>query len=102
LKRALLYTTIAMILGLTMVLVPVTILANKSVENHYAVVEQVPRIAMLPKEAEQFGGFFDLAQSKYPSADFTVLAVGFAIALAAYLLVKRRRPRLVLRWTPPY
>ena len=91
-----------MVLGLTLVLVPVTIFANKSSENHYAVVEQVP-VAMLPTNgAKQFGGFFDLAQSSYPSADFTVLAVCFVVALAAYLLLKRRAPRHVIRWMPPY
>jgi hypothetical protein len=102
LNRALLYIATAVVVGLTLVLAPATIFANKNAGKDYAVLEQVPIQIISPNQTGQPGGFFDLAQSSYPSADFTVLAVCFAVALAAYLLLKRRAPRSTIRWMSPY
>jgi len=101
LRRALLYTVAAIVLGLTLMLVPATIIAKQKVESSY-VNSRGPIESITPQIIGMNPPTAGLVDFRYPTVDFTVLAICFAVALAAYFLVKRRMPRHTVRWVPPY
>lgn len=101
LKRALLYIVAAVILGLTIMLLPATIIAKERDDRTYLDVRG-PIESITPQIMGMSPPASGLADFRYSAVDFTVLAACLAVALAAYFLVKRRMPRHTVRWMPPY
>jgi len=91
LKKTLLYTAVAVVLGLSMTLIPLVTLAELKPENHYATPHSFSRAL------EGLEGSHVNTQTS-SSADVEVLAVSFAVAFAVYVLFKRRRPHQEHRW----
>jgi len=95
-RKSLLYLTAAVILGITITLVPLVALA---------LVRQ--DIYMRSQLFSEFGslerGSFQSSPSQSYVSDFTVLTVSFVIAMVLYLFVRRRFPRDFARIRfPPY
>jgi hypothetical protein len=96
LKKILVYSVIAVVLGLLFVMVPLIISAETKAGNHYVMPESVSR-GFGKLEGSRLG------ESKPVNADLEILAVSFAIALVAYILFKRRMPHrddVWMRLTP--
>jgi hypothetical protein len=82
LKKILIYSAVAVVLGLLLTLVPLFTLAEFKTENHYVITPNVrnfvnPEI----KEATNYSVF-----------GFEILAISFTVALVAYVLLKLRMP----------
>jgi hypothetical protein len=95
-RKSLLYLTAAVILGITITLVPLVTLAL--VQRDVNVRSQL---------FSEFGslerGSFQSSSSQSYVSDFTVLTVSFVIAMVLYLFVRRRIPRDLARIRfPPY
>jgi len=87
LKRILLYSVSASVLGLLLTLVPLITLAEMKVEDHYAPFYSLPeQLRNLEKSADS------IDKPTYSSEDIEVFAISFVVASAAYLSLKRRRP----------
>jgi hypothetical protein len=87
LKKILLYSGIAVVLGLLLTLVPLITLAEFRAENHY----DTPLYAKTLSEGmKNLEGAYGLDKPAYSIADFEALGVCFAIALVVYLLFRRR------------
>jgi branched-subunit amino acid ABC-type transport system permease component len=91
LRKTLLYTAVAVVLGLSMTLIPLVTLAELKPENHYAMPHSFSR-ALEGLE----GAHVNVQTSS--TEDVEVLAVSFAVAFAVYVLFKRRRPRQEYAW----
>ena len=85
-KKILLYSAAAVVLGLLLMLVPLITLA-KIRPNHYHAMRN-----SLSEKLETLDGTYDFGGSKYSAADVKVFAISFVVALVAYMLFKRRRP----------
>lgn len=95
-KKILLYSTVAVVLGLLLTLVPLIALAEIRAENHYG------RLCAFLEQMEKPEGTHGLSGSKFSAADLEVFAISFAIALVVYVLFKRRIPHRRYRWIGPY
>jgi hypothetical protein len=85
LKKTLLYSVTAVVLGLLLTIVPLMTSAETRAGNYYGI----------PKSFSQ--GFTKLEGSrlgepKPVNADLEILAISFTIALVTYILFKRRMP----------
>jgi hypothetical protein len=85
LKKMLTYSLIAIILGLSLILVP---LATIKAENGYNAMTY-----SVGERLETLEGTHDSGFATYSVSDVEIFAIGFVIALAAYLLVRSRMPR---------
>jgi hypothetical protein len=98
-KKSLLYLSIAIILGVSVTLVPLFTLAALVGGDHGG-------RASLFVDGELRGrqGLYDLSTSRSNVSDLVALTVSFVIALAAYLFVKHRMPSREYVWVriPPY
>ena len=88
-KKISLYLLVAVILGLSLTLVP---LATIKAENGYNTIQQ--RLKTLEG--------YDSGATTYSAPDVEVLAISFVIALIAYLLFKHSSPRRHREWVWPY
>ena len=87
LKKILLYSVVAVVLGLSLTIVPLITLAEFRTENHY----DTPLYAKAFSEGmKNLEGAHGLDKPAYSIADFEALGVCFAIALVVYLLFRRR------------
>ena len=98
-KKTRLYLTIAVILGVTVTLVPWISIAE---------TQSLDQAGFFLYDKEFFGvrqpqAYYDLASSGSPTSDFAVIIVSFVIALVAYLYAKHRMPTRPYIWVriPP-
>jgi hypothetical protein len=89
LKKILLYSGVAVVLGLLLTLVPLITLAEFRAENHYDATLYAQSLSGQMKRLE---GTYGLDKPVYSTADLQVLGVCFAIALVVYVLFRRRTP----------
>jgi hypothetical protein len=94
LKKILTYSLMAIILGLSLTLVP---LATIKAENGYSAVQQ-----SFQDRLETLDGTHDSGATTYSASDVEIFAISFVIALVLYLLVKSRMPRRHYEWIGPY
>ncbi len=95
-RKSLLYLTAAVILGITITLVPLVTLAliRRDIYMHSQFFSEFGSLER---------GSFQLKSSQSYVSDFTVLTVSFVIAMVLYLFVRRRVPRDFARIRfPPY
>lgn len=95
-KKILLYSAVAVVLGLLLTLVPLITLAEIRAEDHYAM------LGSFCEQLEKLEGPRGLGGPKYSAADVEVFAISFVIALVVYVLFKRRTPHRDYRWIGPY
>jgi hypothetical protein len=88
LKKILVYSVVAVVLGLTLTLVPLFTLAEIRAKNDYATGQPL----LLPERMETLEGTYGLDEPKYTFADIDVFAISFVIALVVYVLFKRKLP----------
>jgi len=96
LKRILVYSTVAVVLGLALTLVPLITLAEIRGENHFVMRHS------FPQQLERLEGTYGLDAPKRSVSDVRILAFSFVIALVAYGLFKRRTPHHDHRWGRPF
>ena len=89
LKKILLYSGVAVVLGLLLTLVPLITLAEFRTENHY---DATLYAQSLPERMKRLEGTYGLDTPAYSTANLQVLGVCFAIALVVYVLFRRRIP----------
>ena len=95
-RKPLLYMTAAVILGITITLVPLVTLALVRRDIYV-------RSQFLNEFGSLERGSFQSNSSQSYVLDFTVLTVSFVIAMVLYLFVRRRVPRDFARIRfPPY
>jgi branched-subunit amino acid ABC-type transport system permease component len=94
LKKIPLYLTVAVILGLSLILIP---LATIKAENGYNAIPE-----SIQQRLKALEGTYDSGATTYSGYDVEILAISFAIALVAYLLFKHSSPRREHEWTKPY
>ena len=94
-RKSLLYLTAAVILGITITLVPLVTLALVR-QDLYARSQLFSEFGSLER------GSFQSSPSQSYISDFTVLTVSFVIAMVFYLFVRHRVPRdfAWIRFTP--
>jgi hypothetical protein len=80
LKKILLYSLVAMVLGLSLVLVPLITISEATTTDYFL-------MPSLSNRLEKIEGKYS------PDADVAFFAISFVIALVAYLLVKSIMPR---------
>jgi hypothetical protein len=85
LKKILTYSLMAIILGLSLILVP---LATIKAENGFNAMGY-----SVGDRLETLEGTHDSGAATYSASDVEIFAISFVIALAAYLLVRSRMPR---------
>jgi len=88
LKKILLYSGVAVVLGLLLTLVPLITLAEFRAENYDATLYA----QSLSERMKSLEGAYGLDKPAYSTADLQVLGVCFAIALVVYVLFRRRIP----------
>lgn len=86
-KKILLYSGVAVVLGLLLTLVPLITLAEFRPENHY---DATLYVQSLPEQMKSLEGTCGLDTPAYSTANLQVLGVCFSIALVVYVLFKRR------------
>lgn len=79
LRRAWIYSILAIIVGLLLILVPLITLASVKAENHIAILESLD------------GSSSD--KSKSGTSEVESLALSFVIAVVAFMFLRRRRPQ---------
>ena len=87
LKKILLYSGVAVVLGLLLTLVPLITLAEFRAENHY---DTPPYATVLSEGMKSLEGTHGLDKPAYSTTDVQVLGVCFAIASVVYVLFRRR------------
>jgi hypothetical protein len=92
LKRILIYSALAVILGLVLVLVPLVTLAEIGIQDNYGMPE-----ALYMKLKEVEGARSNMP--RFSESDVEVLGMCFVLALAAYVLSRRKMPEHEYRWT---
>jgi hypothetical protein len=99
-KKSLLYLAAAVILGVSVTLVPLFTLAALVGPDHNGHAVSL----FLDGELRGRQGLYDLDTSRSDTSDLVALTVSFVIALAAYLFVKHRMPNREYVWVriPPY
>ena len=80
LKKILLYSLVAVILGLSLTLVP---LATIKAENGYNAISQ-----SIQERLKTLEGTHDSGATTYSGSDVEIFAISFVIALVVYLLFK--------------
>jgi len=95
-KKILVYSAVAVVLGLTLTLVPLIALAGIKAENHYVMSRS------LSQQLEQLEGTHGLDAPKCTNSDVKILAFSFVIALVVYMLFKRRTSHHDYRWGRPF
>lgn len=86
-KKILLYTSVAMILGLLVTLVPLIATAEVKPNNHYLLM---PEYVLGQTEKHERAYFSDI--------DLRIFAISFIVASAVYILLKRRTPYTDFKW----
>ena len=84
LRKILLYSVIAVVTGLLVMLVPLVTFVELNVGAHFASNE------ILPKGLRDIEGSYGSGGAKLSVSDFEVLITSFVIATAVYLLVRRK------------
>lgn len=87
-KKILVYSVFAVVLGLVLTLVPLFTLAETRPKDDYALMQPLS----LSERMETLEGTRGLDEPKYTFADIDVFAISFVIALVVYVLLKRRLP----------
>jgi len=87
LKKILLYSGVAVVLGLLLTLVPLITLAEFRAENHYDTPVYAQSLSERMKSLE---GTYALYKPAFSTTDVQVLGVCFAIASVVYVLFRRR------------
>ena len=95
-KKTLLYSAAAVVLGLLLTLVPLITLAKIRPYYYHAMRNS------LPEKLETLDGTYGFRGYSYSAADVNVFAISFVVALVVYMLFKRRRPHRDYRWVGPY
>jgi len=88
LKKILLYSGVAVVLGLLLTLVPLIMLAEFRAENYDATLYA----QSLSERMKSLEGTYGLDKPAYSTANLQALGVCFAIALVVYVLFRRRIP----------
>lgn len=96
--RALVYSVIAAMLGLALIIVPVH-LALTALTAQTSEAETQPRLALESLGLEREDRAY---KSPKPSVseDLEVLSISFFVAMSIYLFTRRRRPKRFLTWPP--
>jgi hypothetical protein len=89
LKKILLYSGVAVVLGLVLTLVPLITLAEFRAENHY---DATLYVQALPGQMKRLEGTYGSDKPAYSTADLQILGACFAIAVVVYVLFRRRIP----------
>ena len=89
-KKILLYSAVAVVLGLVLTLVPLIR------PDHYNAMRNSL------SEKETLDGTYNFGGYRYSAADVKVFAISFVVALVVYMLFKRRRSHRDYRWIGPY
>lgn len=84
LKKILLYSAVAVVLGLLLTLVPLIALTGIKAENRYATPQS------LSERLKALEGAYGTDTPKYSVADLEISAISFVIALVAYASFKRK------------
>jgi len=88
LRKILISSVFAVVLGILLVLIPLIVLADIKAENHD---EAMAYLDALPEQMKKFERTTNgLDTPAYLAADLQVLAVSFIIASVVYVLFKRR------------
>jgi Mn2+/Fe2+ NRAMP family transporter len=95
-KKILVYSVVALVLGLTLVLIPLIALAGIKAENDYAMGRS------LFQQLEQLEGTHDLDAPKFTTSDVKILAFAFVIALVVYMVFKHGISHHDYRWGRPF
>ena len=93
-KKILLYSLVAVILGLSLTLVP---LATIKAENGYNAIPQ-----SIQQRLKTLEGTHDSGAATYSGSDVEIFAISFVIALVVYLLFKHMLPPHDHGWIRPY
>jgi hypothetical protein len=96
LKKILVYSAVAVVLGVVLTLAPLIALAGIKAEYHFLM--RLP----LSEGLEQLEGTHGLEEPKYSISDVEILGFSFVIASVAYLLFKRRTSHHDYRWGRPF
>jgi branched-subunit amino acid ABC-type transport system permease component len=94
LKKTSLYLLVAVLLGLSLILVP---LATIKAENGYKAIPQ-----SIQQRLKTLEGTYDSGATTYSGSDVEILAISFVIALVAYLMFKHASPHREREWVRPY
>jgi hypothetical protein len=96
LRKALVYSVFAILLGLLLVLVPLVTLAGIGAQDNYKPNE------LFSERLEQLDG--RTSNNRSSTSDVESLALSFIIVLAAFVFLRRRRPQFERRMagTPWY
>ncbi|MDI6905211.1 MAG: hypothetical protein QMD13_06975 [Candidatus Bathyarchaeia archaeon] len=81
-KKILVYSAVAVVLGLILTLVPLITLTEIQAENHYMA-------GSLSEQLEKLEGTYGLNAPKYSVAELEIFAISFVIALVVYVVFKR-------------
>jgi hypothetical protein len=85
LKKILVYSLVAVLLGLSLTLVP---LATIKAQNSYNAIPQ-----SIQERLKTLEGTHDSGATTYSASDLEIFAISFVIALLVYLLVKHLLPQ---------
>jgi len=96
LKKILLYSAVAVFLGLLLTLVPLIAVARIRPEHYLAMRNS------LSEKLETLDGTYSLEAYGYSAADVNVFTISFVVALVVYMLFKRRKSHRDYRWVGPY
>lgn len=90
--RALVYSVVAVMLGLALIIVPIHLALTSKAETQ-------PRLYLrslgLEKEEKEYE-----RPKTTGSEDLEILSISFFIAMGVYLFTRRRRPKRFLTWPP--
>lgn len=90
LKKIMLYSIVAVVLGLILMLTPLIILKEIKTENCYRMLPEAVDPEQLGKLKEVYG----LDAPKYSISDFEFLLISFAVASVVYVFFKHRMSSL--------
>jgi len=86
LKKILLYSTVAVALGLLLTLAPFIILTEIKTENYYRMLPE----AVGPGNLEKLKEYYGLGAPKYSIVDFESLLISFVVASVVYVFFKHK------------
>jgi len=89
LKKILFYSAVAVVLGLSLTLVPLFTVAEIRFENRYLMSE------FLSGGLEKLEGTYGLGAPRYSAVNLEIFAISFVVALVVYVLFKRKMPRWI-------
>jgi hypothetical protein len=102
-KKAFLYAFVAVVLGVGIMLFPSWIyFRSRNEEGPVAfTTDGLPYVKVVPRSENSIPAFNDSkAQTQPADASLQILAIGFIVAMVAYLVVRRRVPRPTYRFWP--